>query len=429
MENVVEILKSFQDLSAWKVTTNQTESSELFYVGDKLETNRVEDIISLTVTVYVDKDDLRGSSTFKVYSYMTKEDIISEIKNAMSNSVFALNKFYELPSPIKEENKQENECSFKNRPLKDVAKDVQEAVFRAKRKKQATLNATEIFVYKITSNIKNSNGIDVTSTSYKINIELIPTWTDEKESVEIYEMLKYGDLDQDLITKEVEETLLLVEARSAAKKIQLPEDIDVIIEGSENIPQIVSYFTYDLSYQSVYQKTNRSPVGESSQGKEIQGDKISIELVPYYKGAMNSSYVDYDGVILHPIHLIEDGINKNYYGSYRYGYYLGIKEPTGILPITVLKNGSLSNEDIHSKPYIRCVKFSSIQMESSSGFFGGEVRLGFYYDGEKEIPITGFSISGNMHEAKSTLRLSKEEVTYPSYHGPKYLVFKGIKIL
>ena len=72
--------------------------------------------------------------------------------------------------------------------------------------------------------------------------------------------------------------------------------------------------------------------------------------------------------------------------------------------------------------------FSAPQMESNTGYWGGEVRLARYYDGEKYIPLTGFSISGNIYEDLKKLELSKENGALPNYSGPKYLIFKGINI-
>ena len=72
--------------------------------------------------------------------------------------------------------------------------------------------------------------------------------------------------------------------------------------------------------------------------------------------------------------------------------------------------------------------FSSPQLEETSGYWGGEVRLARYFDGEKYIPLTGFSISGNIYEDLKTVELSGENAILPNYKGPKYLIFKGIKI-
>ena len=80
------------------------------------------------------------------------------------------------------------------------------------------------------------------------------------------------------------------------------------------------------------------------------------------------------------------------------------------------------------EPYVECVKFSAFQVDKMSGFFGGEVRLGYYFDGEKTIPVTGFAISGNLHNLKGSLVLSKEVETMNGFKGPKAIEFKGVSI-
>ncbi len=50
-------------------------------------------------------------------------------------------------------------------------------------------------------------------------------------------------------------------------------------------------------------------------------------------------------------------------------------------------------------------------------------------DGEREIPVTGISISGKLSTALSNMRLSSEETTYESYRGPKCAIFDGIEIV
>jgi len=70
-----------------------------------------------------------------------------------------------------------------------------------------------------------------------------------------------------------------------------------------------------------------------------------------------------------------------------------------------------------------------MQMDRLSGLVGGEVRLGYYFDGEKEIPVTGFTFTGNLHELKGLMEYSKEEVTYARYHGPKYILLPKTKIV
>ncbi len=184
-----------------------------------------------------------------------------------------------------------------------------------------------------------------------------------------------------------------------------------------------------MSYQAKYQHANLFEVGASVQGEEITGTKLSMKLTPYYEGAMDSKAFDNDGVILKEVEIVKDGVAVANHGSYRFGYYLGVENPTGTLPVAVVECGSKSFAEMAKEPYVRCVSFSGLQVEPHSGFFGGEVRLGYYFDGEKEVPVTGFSISGNLHEQKGAIVYSSDAYTSTDYHGPKYLEIKGMAIM
>ena len=99
-----------------------------------------------------------------------------------------------------------------------------------------------------------------------------------------------------------------------------------------------------------------------------------------------------------------------------------------MVPITCVKEGTKPFSEMAKQPYIRCAVFSGIQVEPNSGYFGGEVRLGYYFDGEKEIPVTGFSVSGDMNNSRGTMIYSLETVTTASYHGPRYLEIPDMKL-
>ena len=184
MEKLVRVLNKVNEVSAWKISQVHTKSSELFYVLDKLETNRATDTVDYTITVYVDKDGKRGSSDFNVYSYMNEEELINKIKENVYAATFALNEFYEIPSCSKVEI-ESSKSNLKDVSFNEMLPQIVKAVFKANAYKEGKINATEIFLYEITERIVNSKGVDVSSTSYKGNIEFIPTWIGEKEEVEL----------------------------------------------------------------------------------------------------------------------------------------------------------------------------------------------------------------------------------------------------
>lgn len=426
MEKFIQILKKNKEVSDWSIQSFQKKSCELFYVGKKLETNRATDVETIKVTIYVDRDDKRGSATFTVFNYMSEEEIEAKIRDNIYAAMFAMNPYYDIPS--KEETViKPSSSNLKDRPFSEIIEEVVDAVFQADVFENGYLSATEFFLYENTVHIVNSRGVDLTGTTYSGNVELIPSWEKEDEEVEIYHMMKFESLNTEEITREVDEQLRMAEARFNAVELTQKENLKVILQDEE-AAQIFDYFVSDLSYGSKYQKINRCEVGDNVQGEAVTGDKLQVKLVPYYENAMDSKPFDRDGVVLKEISLIEDGIAKGMYGSYRFGYYLGVKHPTGILPVTVVRPGTKSFAEMAKEPYLRCVKFSGLQVEQTSGYVGGEVRLGFYFDGEKEIPVTGFSISGNMSEIKGSMFYSTETVTTTNYHGPKYLEIKNMSI-
>lgn len=425
MEKLIKILKS-SPINDYKIEINHSESVELFYVLNKLETNRATDINEINVTIYIDEEDKRGQATFNYASYMTEDEVREIISNKIYAAKFALNPHFEIPSKT-------NEIptiipsNFASMTLNEGAEKVVNAILKAKQYKEGTFSATEVFLTKKDIRIINSKGVDVSSTSYDCFIELIPSWEVGEEEVETYNSLHFSNLNEEEITKEVDECMLLTKARFEAKKLELKSPVKIILEG-EDVNRYFDYFLENSSYISKYQHTNRFELNEDVQGENIQGDKFNISLIPIYEGASSSRSFDNDGVILHPNEIIKDGVSRSRFGSYMIGYYLKEATPTGNLPILKVEEGTKSILEMKKEPYLRCVKFSSFQNDSNSGFFGGEVRLGFYFDGEKEIPVTGFSIAGNINDAKGKTILSKEIQITSNYVGPKYLEIKDVAI-
>ena len=430
MDKIIKVLKNNDKVSAWKINAVTTKSTELFYVLDKLETTRGTDVTEYRVTIYADKDGKRGSAAFAVYEYMDEAELAEKIENNLYALSFAMNEYYDIPSPENVEIT-ESKSNLKDRPFTEIAEDVVRAVFAADTYKEGYLSATEFFLSEKTERVVNSNGVDVSAKSYSGRIELIPSWEKGDEEVEIYHMAKFESFDAAAVTAEVDEHLRMARDRFEAKNISevnVPDGIKVLLQNDE-AGRVFGYFVGDLQYNMKYQKANKFEVGQNLQGNNVTGDRLNIKLVPYYENAMASRAFDSDGVVLKEVSLVEDGIAKAMWGTYRFGYYLGEKRPTGDLPVVVVTEGTKSFKDMTKEPYIRCAVMSGIQVESRSGYFGGEVRLGYYYDGEKEIPITGFSISGNMNRSAGTMVYSSETYTSERYHGPKYLEITDMKVM
>ena len=426
IEEVLKALKASKSIAAWKINLTKTESSELFYVQKKVETVRATDTTDCSVTVYVDSEGKRGESSFSVYPYMNAEDIASLIEENVFAAKFTLNKFYELPKPVSHQ-KEEVKSNLADEPFSTLIAKIGAAIQEANVMENASLSATEVFLYKITKRVINSSGIDDSSSSYECKIETIPNYVKGKEEVEIYQAISFASFSPKALTEKVAESLRLVRDRANAVPMPKVGPTAVILED-ENSERFLETFADDLGYNTAYMHGNLfSPGDDMQEGRTA--DALNITMRPFVEGALSSCFLDRDGVYLSPIEIIKDGKAINRHGLYRYGYYLGEKNPTGLLPILDVKEGNSSFDYFKKKPYIRVVRFSDMQADLNDGFFGGEVRLAYYFDGEKEIPVTGLTIQGDYQKAKGSFLLSKERVVLDSYTGPRYVYIPDVVIL
>ena len=428
MERLLKFIKANPDIADYRISEEKVHSYQLFFVKNKLETNRLSDSSKIKVTVYVDmQKQARGSGDFEYADYQSDEEVGENIKEAVFNAKLALNPYYELPK--KQDKPIELESNFKDRDFAEIAEDVAKAVFSNEMDDVLYSAATEIFINRVERHIINSQGLDNSEVRYYGEIELIPTYDGKDKEVEIYHMMRFSNFDFDEIKNGVKEVLDIVKDRYRA--IDLPKGLDginIIIDGEE-VGEVFYYFAEDLGYYTKFTQSNLCELEKSIQGDNVQGSLLSLSMVPYWKGASRSKSIDDDGISLKECQIVEKGVAKKRWGNNAFGYITGEKNPTGNLPIIKVEPGQKSFAEMAQKPYIRCVRFSAMQMDRLSGLVGGEVRLGYYFDGQKEIPVTGFTFTGNLHELKGLMEYSKEEVTYSDYHGPKYILLPKTKIV
>ena len=71
---------------------------------------------------------------------------------------------------------------------------------------------------------------------------------------------------------------------------------------------------------------------------------------------------------------------------------------------------------------------SGLQVDTFTDYIGGEIRLAYYCDGEKVIPVTGISITGSLKQVLPSIRLSKEIAADDGYTGPSKAILQDMKI-
>ena len=424
VERIKNLLDADGGISDYRINTVKTESSELFFVHKALETVRSTDTTDIKVTVFLAHDGKLGDVSFSVYPSYTDGDIKAEIEKAKKRAALIFNESYELPCG--ETGSFKVESNFENYRTDELGGKIAEAVFAADKYEGGSINALEIFIYKDIVSVVNSRGIDKTEVKYRAMVEAIPTWNGGEESVELYEAYNFTEFSRDAVIAEIDGKMREVRDRLAAVKPAEKMSCPVVLCAPE-VASLVEELAFELNYGKIYNRSNAFSVGDEIQ-KNAKGDKLTVTMRGKMKGSVSSASFDGDGATLTDTKVIEDGRAVGSFGSVRYASYLG-KESTGDLRCVSAECGTLTDEALRSAPYFKCVSMSGLQLDIYSDYIGGEVRLAYYFDGEKEIPVTGISISGKLSEALSGMRLSVDETVYEGYKGPKYAVFDSIEIV
>ena len=414
-------LKANEEISAYEVSTKHTKSVQLFYVLNKLETNRYCENDDISVTLYLDHENYRGSANFVVNSADNVFTINKKIADALKIAKTINNPFFKL---AQRQDDPEVIESIEEFDLSKVASKVMDAIVKADTYEDGWINSTEIFVNDIKVSYLNSNNLLQSYHKCYLEVELIPTWRNqEKEEFELY--LDFTRMDENYkeITKTVDDILKRAAWRSKAIAFN-PETMpyEGVTVCDDMLETIMANFKDDINYGTIFTKANHYQKGD-----EITPYPLSFKMKAGIKGASASRPFDESGISLKDLPIIEDGKVVEYWGGNRFGQYLGIEKPSG--NYAVYEVTSTNTYDEIKGPYFELLNFSSPQLDATSGYFGGEVRLALYHDADGNItPVSGLSLAGNIYEAIKTASFAKKMITSAVYHGPKAMYLKDIKL-
>ena len=426
MNELIELLRNNESVNGYKITEKKTHSCELFFVHEKLETVRTTDTTDVTVTVYADHDGARGDSSFALTAATTKTELKEKIDLAVKRARLSFSPPYALPKggvvPARE-----LPSNLAMEDEKTTAAKIARAAFDAKRPDGGSINALEVFLYTDTVRVINSEGIDKTAIKRHAMVEAIPTYTDENDSVELYDDHYFTLFDEEAFKKEISEKLFEVYERRLAVKPPVPLTVNVLLRPAE-IRELLEALIEDRNYATIFAHANLYSVGDDLQ-KDGAGDKLTLTCRAATPGSVNSAFFDGDGTDLTDVTLIKDGVIVSDYGGDRFGQYLGVKRPTGELRCMKLEPGTLTEEELRNAPHIECASLSGIQIDPYNDYIGGEIRLGYCFDGKTTVPVSGITMSGKLSEALKALRLSAETKISGCYEGPGLMLLPGFTVL
>jgi len=420
LNKIKQILINHKEISGYKIGETIIEANELFFIKKNVDMDRAKSVHHFKVTVYIDFEEkgtkYKGSSTTDIHPTMSDSELEKAIGEAAFAAQYVKNPYYPLVKPSSSY-KQMGGSNLSKESLPYWMNEITKAIYKNDIYEKGGINSCEIFLNKIYTHAVNSEGIDIDSLDYECMIEFITTWKEDGEEIELYKCLNFSEYDPESLAGEVMDMITICKEKAIAKNMPALGRACVIITR-EAVKDLFSYYYSKSNATTVYNQGSTWKIGDKVQGEEVKGDYITMTLNPLMKNSTFSRSFDEDGFPVEPVTIIEKGVLKNYVANSRYAHYLNV-EPTGSVINLEVNAGKNSIDDMKKEPHLEIAAFSDFSVDGITGDFGGEIRLGWYFDGDKTIPVTGGSITGNINEMHHDLYLSKELQKDNYFEGPK----------
>lgn len=405
MKRLVEILNK-SNLADYQIVQKETVSHQAFFIKQQLDQHRISSVTHTKLTIYVDSQDKskRGSATKEIYPNETDEEIRKDIESMKFDASLAMNKYYPLV---------EDQHYFEEKEDFDLVKSLEnvvKAVQSIEDTETEKINSYEIFVDEERYHIYNSKDVDVTFNKTSEMVEIVINSLSKEHEVEVYHMIEAGaDQTSEAIREEILEVFKKASDRSKAVPAKKMSKAHVLISGSD-LKEFFDYFRAKINAQMIYGGMSQNKVGDVIQ-KGDDCDKITLKAVKEMNYSNTNLPYSLEGVKASNFTILDNGKYVNNVGSARFAYYLGLDDVKYASNFTV-EPGSKSIEEMKKDPYLEIAQFSSFQVDTVTGDFGGEFRLAYYYDGNSVTPVTAGSVTINMNDVLDHIYLSKESKQY-----------------
>ena len=287
------------------------------------------------------------------------------------------------------------------------------------------INSCELFVSKVQKMYVNSNGVTYRMTYPCSMLEVVINSRENGKEIELYRNYTFGTCVPMLFVNRIKSAFQLGKDRLHAMPTPKLTKSDIILSG-ESAVSLYEFYVSKMNAEMQYRSLSDWTVG-----KEIvpdpTGDLISIYAVSHLENSSHDYPVDADGAWIQDRYLIRDNIAMSTWGSKQMSDYIGSSNSSSVYNI-IVSGGKVPAEGLHSDEYLELFDFLDLQIDPVGGDILGEIRLGYWHHGGRIIPVSGGSISGNMHDVLASIRFSIETVQYDNYVIPKETLLRNLSI-
>ncbi len=422
LEQLFEILKA-SGVAAWEVTDEKTAGWEFYFIRRALDQNRAKNVEHITVKVYQRiGEDRIGAAAAELPPTATAEEAKKLVDSLAYQATLAPNRTFTLHKPTAAHAQQQPAAPV---DVPAMARDFLAAMAAIPETATEDLNSYEIFTAAVTRRFVTSEGIDVTETYPSSMLEAVVNARSDGHEIELYRLYKSGSCDAAGLRRGL--TSAMAYGRDRLRTVPTPAlgTADVIF-STDDARQIYAYFIQRLAPAMVLRKLSEWKLGEPIES-EIRGDRVTLEALRTLPNSSRNRAFDAEGAPIRDTVMLRAGVPEHYLGGRMFSAYMGL-EDSFIPGNFAVSGGTKSEAELRQGPYLEIVEFSDFQVDPMTGDIFGEIRLAYWHDGEKTVPVSGGSVSGSMHDFVREMYLSVEQTQYDNYLLPAATKLCGVTV-
>jgi PmbA protein len=446
---VVDALQAQAGIADWTLRVERSRGVQIYLVGTDVESVRQVSREAYEIDLFhdhpapaesgIDGGKARGSATIPL-ALIDLDRLPAVLDDAVTMASLINNPPWSLP-----ETASQPEIPLSDPRLVDsgeamragleAADEIRELA-TAEAARGVRLSGAELFLTHYEEELVNSRGVAVTATATRILMEitlLARGAQDETEYFRQTEGRRLADLNLGEVIPIGAELARDKLRASAPRTHQGP----VLISGEALNQMMIGQVTgapgaylFQAAARTAYEHLSRFELGGSVYaGAEPAGDLLTLRANALRPYGVDSYRWDSDGVPASNLLVIDGGVLLARPATQRYAQYLGLPA-TGRPGVAEIEPGATTIHDLRTAdgPILEVLDFSASNVESLSGDFGMEIRVGYRWGPDGRTPISGGSVTGNLFEAMANARFSSEEADFGRYAGPIGIRFESLQV-
>ena len=420
LEQIISLLKE-SGVHAWELSDVQNRGWEFYFIRHALDQNRAKNVEHIQIKVYqlIEDGKFMGSASAELPPTATAEEAKKLISDLAYRATLVKNRPYPLNPPRA------------GQPMLDasdtaaIAEDFIRTMRSLPETENEDVNSYEIFVSDKIRRFLNSEGVDITERYPDSMIEVVVNARRDGHEIELYRNFTSGSCDSEALKRDLGKAMAYGRDRLITRPTPNLEKADVLFSGSDAC-SIYEYFVDRCNAAMIFRKLSDWTVGQPI-AEDIRGDRVNVYARRMLPNSSRNRGFDAEGAPIRDTALLEQSVPKEILGGRMFASYMGLENSFNPTNIEV-SGGTKTEEELRRGSYLEAVEFSDFQVDAMTGDIFGEIRLGYWHDGDTVTPVSGGSVSGSMLDFVKDFSMSVEQAQYDSMRIPALTLLKNVTV-